>query len=187
MKSRRVICIYTCMYSWVLENCFPPTLFFCNVCGGVWLTQNNQGCILIRRGHRPGNAGAGICSVRLMPLHCSSWLCFRCIILLLTHHRHLFGYVKSNTSAFSKNKNQQQQNPKHNRVSTERVNVQEISKGDVSNCALTDRQVLISEPCGKCTCSRVQKILADASYNSYYIYIGRHILSLIARQHMNIY
>lgn len=96
-----------------------------------------------------------------MPLHCSSWLCFRCIILLLTHQTHLFGYVKSNTSAFSKNK-QQQQNPKQKRVSTEKVNVQEIPKADVRNCALTDRQELISEQCGKCTCSRVQKILADA-------------------------
>lgn len=104
MKSRRLICIYTCMYSCVLENCFLPTLFFCNACGSIWLIQNNQGSILTKRGHRlePGNAGVRICSVKLVPLHCSSWLCFRCIILLVTYRRHPFCYVISKTSAFSK-------------------------------------------------------------------------------------
>lgn len=90
---------------------------------------------------------------------------------------HLFGYVKSNTSAFSKNK-QQQRNPKQKRVSTEKVNVQEIPKADVRNCALTDRQELIYEQCRKCTCSRVQKILADAILTViifFKIYIYLHI------------
>lgn len=133
MKGRRVICIYTCMYC-VLENCFPPTLFFCDVCGSIWLIQNNQGSILTRRRHRleTGNAGVGICSVKSVPLHCSSRLCFRCIILLLTYWRHSFVYVISKTSAFSK----KEKNP---RVGTERVDVQEIAKADVSNCALMDR------------------------------------------------
>lgn len=152
MKSRRVICIYTCMYSCVLENCFLPTQFFCNVCGSIRLIQNNQGSILTRRGHRlePGNAGVRICSVKLVPLHCSSWLCFRCIILLLTYQRQPFCYVISKTSACSKKE-------KKHRVGTERVDVREMAKADVSNCALTDRCLFLSnmgnalvQECKKC-------------------------------------
>lgn len=107
-KQKSYIYLYR-LYSYVLENSLPLTLFSCQVCESIWLIPNNQCNTPTRRGHRlePGNSGVRICSVKLVPFHHSSWLCFRCIILLLTYQRHFFSNIISRTFAFSKQTNKQ--------------------------------------------------------------------------------